>query len=160
MLPHVVEQPPVYAAARAFVVDSQARLLLLHWIDPADGVGVWFTPGGGIQDCESAAAAARRELEEETGLAVGLDRIGPCVMHLRVRSTRVPREEHHFLVRHDGPLGEPSLPDPGTDGHRWWRLSELESSSERFHPRNVAQLLRLAIEDRLGKPLSLEYALD
>jgi len=159
MLPGV-EQPPVYAAARAFVVDSQARLLLLHWIDPADGVGVWFTPGGGIQDRESAAEAARRELKEETGLAVGLDQIGPYVMHLRIRSSRVPREEHHFLVRHDGPLREAPLPDPGTDGHRWWTLSELESSSERFHPRNVAQLLRLAIEDRLEEPLSLEYELD
>ena len=159
-MPSRAEQPPVYSAARAFVVDSQARLLLLHWIDPADGLGVWFTPGGGIKDRESAAEAARRELEEETGLAVGPDRIGPCVMHLRVNSARVRREEHHFLVRHDGPLGEAPLPDPGTDGHRWWTLTELESSSERFHPRNVAQVLRLAVEERLGEPQSLEYKLD
>jgi 8-oxo-dGTP pyrophosphatase MutT (NUDIX family) len=155
-----VERAPVYRAARTFVVDSEGRLLLLHWIDPADGIGVWFTPGGGIDDGESPVDAARRELEEETGVAVSSDRVGPYVMHLHVRSPRVWRDEHHFLVRHDGPLGRPSRPDPGTDGHRWWTLAELEASSERFHPRNVAQVLRLVVESELVEPLSVQYELE
>ncbi len=150
---------PLYRAARVLVVDDESRVLLLRWIDPAGGRPVWFTPGGGIQDGETAASAAARELREETGIEVSS--VGVCLMHLVTRSPRVVREEEHFLVRYDGqPLGVAPLPDPGTDGQRWWSLAELDGSDELFHPRNVAQLLRLALNGGAAEPISVEYELE
>lgn len=51
-------------AAAARVRDSAGRLALVRneW---ADG---WFLPGGGVEAGETARAAARREVREETGL--------------------------------------------------------------------------------------------
>ena len=150
--------PPRYRAARALVLDGEGRVLLLRWIDPDDGRTVWFTPGGRIEAGELPAAAALRELWEETGLAAA--QVGPCLMRLRTRSPRALRDEHHFLVQAQGPLGEPLLPDPGTAGRRWWTLSELEASRELFHPRNVAQLVRLALGGPPPEPLRVEYELE
>jgi 8-oxo-dGTP pyrophosphatase MutT (NUDIX family) len=146
-----------YSAARTLVLDPEGRALLLRWIDPEDGRAVWFTPGGGIEGGETPGAAALRELFEETGLRVADP--GPCLMRLRTRSPRVIRDEHHFLVRAAGPLPPPPLPDPGTVGHRWWELAELERSRELFHPRNVAELVRRALGAVPAEPLQVEYEL-
>ncbi|MFP5341374.1 MAG: NUDIX hydrolase [Candidatus Limnocylindria bacterium] len=55
-------------AAYALCRDDAGRILLCH-IAPSVGVGdVWTLPGGGIEFGEAPAAAALRELAEETGL--------------------------------------------------------------------------------------------
>lgn len=54
-------------AAYALCRDDIGRTLLCH-IAPSVGVGdVWTLPGGGLEFGEPPAAAALRELEEETG---------------------------------------------------------------------------------------------
>lgn len=59
-------------AAYAICRDDEGRILLCH-IAPSVGVGdVWTLPGGGIDFGEPPATAARREVEEETGLVVEL----------------------------------------------------------------------------------------
>jgi 8-oxo-dGTP pyrophosphatase MutT (NUDIX family) len=149
---------PHYLAARTLVVDRKGRTLLLEWHDPEDGRRVWFTPGGRIEEGETPETAALRELHEETGLQ--LEAAGRCLMRLHTRSPRAVRDEVHFLVRADASAGEASLPDQGTVGFRWWRLEELERSSELFHPRNLADLLRLALAGGPAVPLQVEYELE
>jgi ADP-ribose pyrophosphatase YjhB (NUDIX family) len=126
--------------ARCLVVDAGGRVLLLRWLDRKDGRVVWLTPGGGVEEGETASEAAGRELMEEVGIAAAP--VGPPVMHQVVWFDDVLRDEDHFVVQFDGMWGRASAPDPGTEGWRWWSLAELETSTERFHPHNVARLLR------------------
>ncbi len=55
-------------AASVVVVDSDGRVLLQRRTDN----GMWALPGGGMEIGESIADCARREVAEETGLAVEL----------------------------------------------------------------------------------------
>src|SRR4051794_9292392 len=54
-------------------------LLLLRWRDPVGGAEIWEPPGGGLEDGEDWEAAARRELAEETGLAL-VNLAGPVMV--------------------------------------------------------------------------------
>lgn len=54
--------------AAVLVVDVQGRVLLQHRDGNAAWPNKWGLPGGGIEPGETPEEAARRELEEETGL--------------------------------------------------------------------------------------------
>ncbi|MGY1804760.1 NUDIX domain-containing protein [Blastococcus sp. SYSU D00922] len=63
------EQLPVVACVGAVVVDDAGRLLLIRrGHDPH--AGLWSLPGGRVEDGETLEQAVRREVLEETGLAV------------------------------------------------------------------------------------------
>lgn len=55
----------------SIVVLHEGRVLLIQREDAA----VWGLPGGQVEPSESVAQAARREVREETGLIVRLDRL-------------------------------------------------------------------------------------
>lgn len=61
--------PAPKRAAGVLFLNPAGKALLLH---RTDGEG-WAFPGGGIEDGETAEEAARREVEEETGLKYGDD---------------------------------------------------------------------------------------
>lgn len=59
--------------AGVVVVDGAEVLLVKRAAEP--WLGEWSIPGGHVETGESPAAAAARELEEETGLTVAPDRL-------------------------------------------------------------------------------------
>lgn len=63
------EKPAPVECAGALVRDDTGRLLLVRRGRPPSE-GLWSLPGGRLEPGESAAAAAAREVREETGLTV------------------------------------------------------------------------------------------
>jgi len=138
-------------AARVLLVDGAGRTLLLHGGDPArPGARWWITPGGGLDDGETLAEGAARELFEETGLRVDPAELGDPVWHeiteFSYRARAYRQEQDFFLLR----VAEWRVDRAGMDqeeretitGHRWWSAAEIEASDEQIYPRELAGLLR------------------
>ena len=123
-------------AARALVVDSDERVLLVRFEFP--NRTVWSTPGGGIEPGESVSQALRRELIEELGL-YEVD-IGP---HLWTRTVRANRPMGRWLGQCDvvhlvrtaafdpqPALGWEQLRAEFVHEVRWWHLEELREQAQ------------------------------
>ncbi|HEX6870658.1 MAG TPA: NUDIX domain-containing protein [Micromonosporaceae bacterium] len=145
------ENPVPRRAARVLLIDAADRVLLFHGFDPhRPDVRYWFTVGGGLDPDERPAEGAVRELREETGLSVTVEQLGEAVWH---ETTQFPfegvwyqQEQDYFAVRVptwqvtvDG-FGE--VERRSIDGHRWWTVPELLSTSDRVYPPNLPSLLR------------------
>jgi 8-oxo-dGTP pyrophosphatase MutT (NUDIX family) len=142
-------------AARVLLVDARSRVLLFHGCDPADDAAGswWFTPGGGLDEGETPAQGAARELAEETGLRVAPEQLGLPV-HARTASFRFAggayrQTEDYFLLRVDAhdvdTAGFSALEVCAVLGHRWWSVEELRGTGDRVYPAELPDLLdRLA----------------
>lgn len=144
-------------AARVLLIDDARRVLLFRGSDPArQGHRYWFTPGGGLDPGESTVEGAARELAEETGLRVPPEDLGQPVWN---EVTTFPfdgrwyRQEQEFFLlavpewRVDT-AGFNQIERDSIDEHRWWCLSDLESTDERVYPADLAGLLRRALRAR------------
>ncbi|MFG2036817.1 NUDIX hydrolase [Dactylosporangium sp. NPDC048998] len=138
-------------AARVLLLDPSGRVLLLRGCDPARPEHrYWFTVGGGVEAGESLTETAVREVYEETGLRITpADLVGP------VRTDRVEfpfdgrwysQRQSFFVVRADAFTADlANLADyevTSVDATRWWSAGELDATSERFYPPDLADLLR------------------
>jgi 8-oxo-dGTP diphosphatase len=86
--------------------------------------GFWALPGGFIQTDESAAAAARRELAEETGAATFTGHLEQLATY-----TEPDRDPRMRVISVAYVALAPDLPDPqaGSDAAaaRWWPVADL-----------------------------------
>ena len=95
---------PARVRSAGFVLDDDGRVLLLT--GDVDGRGtVYEVPGGGVEPGETPEEAVVRELEEELGLHVRIERELATVW----RPGGVSVRQHYFLVRPDGPSGRATL---------------------------------------------------
>jgi 8-oxo-dGTP pyrophosphatase MutT (NUDIX family) len=145
-------EPRLRLAGRVIVLDPNDRVLLFRYDAPPPDGRHWGTPGGGLDDGETYAAGARRELGEETGWTdVPL---GPEVYEW-TRTIGGPsglfrQHERFFLARVDAaarPLGEVAAMHAcdGIVAWRWWALPELDTTAEAIVPPGLAGLIRHAL---------------
>ena len=77
---------------RVIVLDDENRMLMVcqHHEDR----DIWMVPGGGIEEGESSLEAAVREVEEETGLDIEVQKL---LWHVEEVSERGQRFVNFFL---------------------------------------------------------------
>ena len=79
---------------RVVILDKENRILMVK--QHHDEKDIWMVPGGGIEEGESSMAAAVREMKEETGLDVEIDRL---IWHTEEVSARGQRFVNFFMGR-------------------------------------------------------------
>jgi 8-oxo-dGTP pyrophosphatase MutT (NUDIX family) len=145
--------------ARVVLLDPDGRILLMKGRLPGrpDGPAYWYTVGGGVEEGETLAEAAAREVVEETGLTDAV--LGPTVWRDEVILRDIDREKRLFrqfyvVARTAG--GVPSnagwLPHEHrlTDDMRWWTLGELQQTDETVFPIGIAELLADVLAGRVA----------
>jgi ADP-ribose pyrophosphatase YjhB (NUDIX family) len=140
---------PLRRAGRVIVLDPDDRVLLLRYDEARPAGRHWSTPGGGLDPGESYAAAASRELAEETGWD-DIALLGEVHRHMRivVHEGRVLRQQERlFLARTDQvrrQLGDVAAmhASDGIAAWRWWSLAELDATAELIWPQGLAALIR------------------
>jgi 8-oxo-dGTP pyrophosphatase MutT (NUDIX family) len=149
---------PVRQAVRALIVNGSSRLLLFRAGLP-DRSPWWYAPGGGVEADESDQQALVREVAEETGLVVDVGSLLPPVWTRDYIFRWHDQDERHlerfFLIR----IGEHDVNLTGLDPDeaaiatecRWWSHADIASSSARFSPRRLAELLAPLLEGRLPR---------
>lgn len=145
------------SAARVIITDGRSVLLLADTDPGLPGTRWWVTPGGGIDPGETPLQAAVREVEEETGLAVGPGRLlGPVATRIVVHgySDQVLSQTEAFFLLH---VAETFAPDAAgltpdeqitLDGWAWHRLDELAAVPEPVWPADLAALVALGAVPR------------
>lgn len=142
------------SAVRLVVLAADQRVLLFHTRDPCyPELGFWWElPGGGIDTGETYLDAAVRELREETGIVVAPSQVGQPTWRRRAsfrhRKVRRLQDEVVVAVRLPGP--GPAVEDSGREEYekedyfdfRWWPVTEVIGSVERFYPGRLPTLLR------------------
>ena len=138
-------------AARVVLFDRQGRLFMMRASDPADPYkpAWWEIPGGGVDRGEDMAAAARRELYEETGFHQVT--MGPCIWTQYVEfdfgGLHFESDEMIFLATAEGddlewqPQKLEALEAAAFEGARWWDPQELLTSSEPVLPARLREFL-------------------
>lgn len=143
--------PVARIASRVFLLDEHDRVLLFRGLDPAvPEIKYWFTPGGGLDEGETFAEAAARELLEETGLRVPLSEIGEPVhdevTYFSFDGVRYRQEQRFFLVRAGrfevSTEGFDSYEAGSIDRHHWWSTTELEQTDDAFYPTDLVEVLK------------------
>lgn len=111
------------------VVMRQGRILLYRRVN-APEAGFWNIVGGKVDAMEPAAIAAKREAEEETGLAIGR------IDFLCVTEQIIETDGQHWvslIYRCDDFSGEPALTEPDKlSDMGWFALDALPQPLSAF----------------------------
>jgi 8-oxo-dGTP pyrophosphatase MutT (NUDIX family) len=128
------EQPVVLQRVAVYAVVRSARGVLLAQNSAlTNAAGTWGLPGGGLDPGELPEAALHREVWEETGQAVEIDRIGAVTTRHWVGRAPSGRLEDFHAVRlvYRATCPEPTDPvvhdvDGTTAASAWFTRPELD----------------------------------
>ena len=115
------DRPRVAVGALVF---REGRVLLVQRGAPP-GAGLWAVPGGGVELGESLAAAAEREIREETGVLIRAGEVVPTFDVIE-RDSQGRVRFHYVIVDLLGEYleGEPAAGDDAREA-RWVGPGEL-----------------------------------
>lgn len=137
---------PIRRVARVIVLDSEGSLLLCRYSEPSEhGLrSYWVPPGGALEQREEHRAAAHRELLEETGLDLQIDReLWERRFILQLTDGPFDQIERYFLARL--PSRRPAVRNSSSEAIvelRWWTLDELHGTYETIYPEGLESQLR------------------
>ena len=103
--------PAVVSCVGGVVLDSSGRLLLIRR-GHAPHEGLWSLPGGRVEEGETLEQAVRREVAEETGLAVV---VGAVVGQVRIPAGAVVYDVVDLVCTLEPPDQQPVAGDDATD---------------------------------------------
>lgn len=112
---------PARVRAGGFLLDDDDRVLL-HLGQGERGT-YYEVPGGGVEDGESPAEAVVRELEEEAGIHVRVERELATIF--RQRASGINGRQHYFLVRAKARSGRLELDHEPYFDQVWVPVAEL-----------------------------------
>ncbi len=130
-----------------------ARLLLIKHYSHASDRSYWVFPGGGIDADESEIECVAREMREETGLEVRVERL---LVDERTPSDRFYRRQKTYLCRASD--GEPTAgSEPETDHFDivdvgWFDLARPESWRDRISDEQWVLPMIWEVRQTLGYP--------
>jgi 8-oxo-dGTP pyrophosphatase MutT (NUDIX family) len=142
-------------SAKVLLVTAEREVLLMSAVDPLDPgrPSHWFPVGGGVDNGESLASAAIREVREETGFV--LQEVGAPIMtrcaSFEFEGVHYEQDETYYLARVE--RFEPSTEEwteverRSMSGWRWWTLEELRTTDETVFPENLAEVVERATPD-------------
>ncbi len=142
------------ATVRVIMIDYDKTLLFEDSDPGVPGTTWWVTPGGGIDVGESEAAAAVREVREETGYALREeDLLGPIARRHVVHgySDRVIEQDESFFLAMVNAFEVDTSAHTVDEqltfrGFRWWSHDELRQTDDWIWPHELVELWSLAGE--------------
>jgi len=149
---HELSYDLVRSCVRVVLQDAGGRILLFRaQLESRSSEHWWELPGGGIEPGETYQQTAVRELAEETGLLVSPAQVGPPRWRRTATWTArgVRRLQHEVVVPVRVDADRPPITDGGRTAEeleeyveaRWWEVTDLLASSERFYPGRLQALL-------------------